>query len=134
MADKAFFTTPFGTSVSFAAGDTTVPKVVQAFPAAGGRLFSLQFANTSGAVQTMQVYRRVSSTNFLLCEVSVPIGAGVADASPIEVVQTKYFPALASMPALLDGIPFSPNDGIWVAAKTTIASGAVTVSLFAGQG
>lgn len=134
MAASPFFVTPAGTSVSFTSADTTVAKVVSTFGGLGGKLFALWFVNTSGAAQTMQVYRRVSSTNFLLCEVSVPIGAGVADASPIEAVQTKYFPALASMPALLDGIPFSPNDGIWVAAKTTIASGAVTVSLFAGQG
>ncbi|MCA3067475.1 MAG: hypothetical protein ING73_11210 [Rhodocyclaceae bacterium] len=134
MADKAFFTTPFGTSVSFAAADTTTPKVVQAFPAAGGRLFSLSFTNSSGVAQIMQIFRRVASNNFLLCEVDVPVGAGIAGASPREAVAPQYFPCLASMPALLDGIPFGASQEIWCASKTTIASGAVTVSKVSGQG
>jgi hypothetical protein len=134
MASSPFFTTPFGTSVSFAAADTTVAKVIQAFPALGGRLFSLSFTNSSGAAQTMQVFRRVAATNFLLCEVSVPIGAGISGASPIEAVTPQYFPALNTMPALLDGIPFGASQEIWCAAKSTIASGAVTVSKVSGQG
>jgi hypothetical protein len=134
MAGTPYFTTPFGTSVSFGSGDTTVAKVIQAFPALGGRLFSLSFTNSSGVAQTMQVFRRVASTNFLLCEVSVPIGAGISGAAPTEAVTPQYFPALSTMPALLDGIPFGASQEIWCAAKSTIASGAVTVSKVSGQG
>jgi hypothetical protein len=134
MAASPFFVTPFGTSVSFAAADTTVPKALVAFGTLGGRLYSLSFQNTSGVAQVMQVYRRVGATNFLMGEVNVAIGAGVAGARVAEFVDPAILPALSTMPALLDGIPFAPNDGIWVSAKSTIASGAVTASLVAGNG
>jgi hypothetical protein len=82
----------------------------------------------------MQVYRRVASTSFLIAEVPVPTNSGVAGAPVAELVSPSVLPALSNMPALLDGIPFAPNDGIWVSAKTTIASGAVVASLVAGNG
>ena len=134
MAASPFFCNPFGTSVSFASGDTTTAKVVSTFGSLGGRLYSLSFSNTSGVAQIMQVYRRVGSTNFLWAEVHVAIGAGVAGAAVAVFVSPSILPELANMPALLDGIPIAPNDGIWVSAKTTIASGAVTASLVAGNG
>ena len=134
MASSPFFVTPFGTSVSFAAADTTVAKVIATFGALGGRLYSLSFTNTSGVAQVMQVYRRVGATNFLMGEVNVPIGAGVAGAAAPDFVNPVIFPVLNIMPALLDGFPFSPNDAIWVSAKSTIASGQVNASLVAGEG
>ncbi|MCA3064984.1 MAG: hypothetical protein ING61_16190 [Rhodocyclaceae bacterium] len=134
MAAGPFFVTPWGTSVSFTSADTTVAKVITTFGALGGRLFSLSFVNTSGVAQTMQVYRRVGATSFIMAEVPVAVGAGVSGAAPAEYVSPTFIPALANMPALLDGIPFAPNDAIWVSAKTTIASGAVTASLVAGNG
>lgn len=134
MAAGPFFVTPAGTSVSFTSADTTVAKAVSTFGGLGGKLFALWFVNTSGAEQIMQVFRRVGSTNFPMPEISVPVGAGQGGAAAAEWVSPTILPALSNMPALLDGIPFSPNDGIWVAAKTTIASGAVTVSIVAGNG
>ncbi|MCA3694246.1 hypothetical protein [Aquidulcibacter sp.] len=134
MASSPFFTNPFGTSVSFTSADTTVAKVISTFGGLGGRLFSLSFVNTSGVAQTMQIYRRVSGTSFLIGEVPVAIGAGVSGAAPAEYVAPAFIPALSNMPALLDGIPFAPADGVWASAKTTIAAGAVHASLVAGNG
>lgn len=134
MAASPFFLTPAGTSVSFTSADTTVAKNVSTFGTLGGKLFSLSFVSTSSSAQVMQVFRRVSSTNFLMAEISVPANAGIGGAAAAEWVSPAILPSLSNMPALLDGIPFSPNDGISVAAKTTIASGTVTVSSITGQG
>lgn len=134
MAAIPFYTTPDGSGASFGNADAMTAKVVHAFPALGGRLFSMSFTNDTGVVQTALVFRRRSAVNTLIREVTIPIGAGILGAPVAELLDPTRMPALANVAALQDGVPWGASHEIWCAMKTTIATGTVVTQVIVGAG
>jgi hypothetical protein len=94
------------------ADGTAVKSLGVAAPAAGTRIKALHITSDDTAAQVLQIYKTIGGVDYLLGEVSVPIGAGSDGA-------TNAVNGLAGtrMPALqTDGI----NKWIDVASGTTI--------------
>jgi hypothetical protein len=134
MAVNAFYTTPDGSAAAFTSADGTAAKVVHQFSAAGGRAFSIFAVNETGSAQTVRVFRRKAGVNSILGELVLPIGAGLGNSAPVELLDPRKLPAMANVAALQDGVPFGPNQEIWAAMGAAITSGSVTVQVIPGAG
>jgi len=113
-------------STTFTSADTTVAKTILTAPGGPFHLFEVLISSDDTAVQVVDIFLRVGSTNFLLGSVSVPAGSGKAGALPVYFVKTV-------LPDTLIGLDVGGATSLQAATEATMtAAKTITVNVAYG--